>query len=59
MDDFVSDEKTESMKNRVLHSVGGIKNAIKDFNLKEMVEDPKQKSGALGAAAGAIVGFLL
>jgi hypothetical protein len=59
MDEIVSDESTQSMKQRALGSLSGIKNAIRDFDLKEMVEDPKQKSGALGAAAGALVGFLM
>jgi hypothetical protein len=59
MDQLVSDQQTESMKKRVMSRLGDIKRAVTHFDLKEMVNDPKQKAGALGIAAGALVGFLL
>mmetsp|Transcript_15129 Transcript_15129/g.24483 ORF Transcript_15129/g.24483 Transcript_15129/m.24483 type:complete len:166 (-) Transcript_15129:268-765(-) len=59
MDDIVSDESTQSIKQRALSRLGDIKKSFKKFDLKELVNNPVQKAGALGAAAGAMIGFLL
>lgn len=59
MDEIVSDKQSESMKKRVMSRLGDVKRTITNLDLKEMVKDPKQKAGALGIAAGAMVGFWL
>lgn len=59
VDDIVTDQQSESMKKRVMSRLGDVKRTITNMDLKEMVNDPKQKAGALGIAAGALVGFLL
>jgi hypothetical protein len=59
MDELVSDQQSESMKKRVLSRLGDLKRSVTNFDLKGMVNNPKQKAGALGIAAGALVGFLL
>ncbi|KAG7337080.1 hypothetical protein IV203_008176 [Nitzschia inconspicua] len=59
MDELVTEKQTESMKKRVMGRLGDIKRSITHFDLKQMVKNPKQKAGALGIAAGALVGFLL
>lgn len=59
VDAMVSEQQTESMKQRVMGRLGNIKQSISHFSLKEMVNDPKQKAGALGIALGAIVGLML
>jgi len=58
MDEIVSDERSESMRKRFMSRLGDVKRTIANFDLKEMVNDPNQKSGALGIATGAMVGFL-
>jgi hypothetical protein len=57
MDEIVSDKQSESMKKRVMSRLGDVKRTVTNLDLKEMVKDPKQKAGALGIAAGALVGF--
>jgi hypothetical protein len=47
------------MKKRVMNRLGDLKRSVTHFDLKEMVNNPKQKAGALGIAAGALLGFLL
>ena len=59
MDEIVSDQQSESMKKRVMSRLGDVKRTVTNLDLKEMVKDPKQKAGALGIAAGAMVGFWL
>jgi hypothetical protein len=59
MDEIVSDKQSESMKKRVMSRLGDVKRTVTNLDLKEMVKDPKQKAGALGIAAGALVGFWL
>lgn len=59
MDDLVSEQQSESMKQRVMTRLGGVKRSITSMDLKEMFNDPKQKAGAMGIAAGALLGFLL
>jgi hypothetical protein len=59
MDEIVSEEDTQSIKKRAMNRLGDLKKSIKDLDLKTMVNNPKHKAGALGAAAGAIIGFLL
>lgn len=59
MDEIASDKRSESMKQRVMNRLSFIKRSVTSFDLKAMVNNPKQKSGALGIAAGALLGFLL
>jgi hypothetical protein len=59
MDELVSDQQSESVKKRIMSRLGDLKRSVTHFDLKEMVNNPKQKAGALGIAAGALLGFLL